>query len=604
MKKTIILLSILICTAVFSSAQNTTSPKLKELDEKMQDVNKRLDNTPCNTTPKKCDDAAKAEKQKLSDEYYQLIAEKKSEIRKAEGRETLGDKFGDNFIRNIIGAGILLGVPALVIGTVIFLLLGGSKGGGGYTDSHGSATWATDQELKSKGFVKTPTEIESGNFVIGLQDKNSLAVLPKEINFLHTSVLGPSGTGKSRFFFMPNLFYLRDKASMFVHDTKGELWDATSEHWKQAIRLAPYDPDNSLPFNWIPYCTDENSLLTIDLAETIITNGSESKSSDSFWEDSEVALLAGIFSHVATTECPTPAFAYDLIVTLNLEQLIDLMRSSESKFANEQANFVEDAPDKVKQAMLTGIRRTLTWLRDEKVRRFTSSTISKPNLEILRNEKLAIYWCLPQTYSERLRPLTCLALKLLMFQLRQTKGENVYLLLDEFDALGRIPRFESDLTLLRSEKVAIIAGIQSIAQLAKNYGRESAQVIFDNLQTKITLHGLEYETAERISKNLGESTLIEDAVSTSKKGMFDVASKTVSQRKHARRLMTADEIRRLDEAHALIITSNVKPFIKEKALFNSDVSPTVRWHCGEAITMKVERITQQKKTPTVPPPNF
>lgn len=453
-------------------------------------------------------------------------------------------------------------------------------------DSHGSAAWATDEELTKKNFIKS--DAQSGNLVIGKQDEKNLVVLPEELNFRHTAIVGGSGTGKSRFFFMPNLFHLRNKASIFVHDTKGELWETTSGHWQNALRIAPYDPNNSIPFNWIPYCTDENSLLTIDLAETIISNGNESKTTDSFWEDSEVSLLAGIFSHVATTECPTPAYAYDIITTLNLEQLIEVMRNSESKFANEQANFVEDAPDKIKQAILTGVRRTLTWLRDDKVRRFTSATTEKTDLNILREKPMAIYWCLPQTYGERLRPLTCLALKLLMFQLRQSKGENVYLLLDEFDALGKIPRFESDLTLLRSEKVAIVAGIQSIAQLAKNYGRESAQVIFDNLQTKITLHGLEYETAERISKNLGEFTLIEDSVSTS--GSFlDKSSMTISERKHGRRLLTADEIRRLDENFALIITGNIKPFIKKKALFNLDISPKIRNKCGEAKTRPVER---------------
>jgi type IV secretory pathway TraG/TraD family ATPase VirD4 len=464
----------------------------------------------------------------------------------------------------------------------------------GRNDSHGSAAWATDEELANKGFIKS--EAKSGNLVIGIQDEKNLVVLPEELNFRHTAVVGGSGTGKSRFFFMPNLFHLKDKASVFVHDTKGELWETTSGHWQTAVRLAPYDPENSIPFNWIPYCTDENSLLTIDLAETIISNGSESKTTDSFWEDSEVALLAGIFSHVATTDCPTPAYAYDIITTLNLEQLIELMRSSESRFANEQANFVEDAPDKVKQAILTGVRRTLIWLRDEKVRRFTSAITEKANLDVLRTQPMAIYWCLPQTYGERLRPLTCLALKLLMFQLRQSKGQNVYLLLDEFDALGKIPRFESDLTLLRSEKVAIIAGIQSIAQLAKNYGRESAQVIFDNLQTKITLHGLEYETAERISKNLGEFTLIEDSVSTSS-SLLDKTSTTISERKHARRLLTADEIRRLDENSALTITGNIKPFVKSKILFNLDVLPTAKNRCGEAKTLPVMRNSVNAQKP-------
>lgn len=590
MKKLLLLTLIIFAANVLSAAQNTTNDEFKELDAKIEEASKKLDNTACNTTPIKCDDKAKAEKQRLSDEYYKLVNERKAAlINKQNAEKPFGDKIADNGLLMVL----IIGVPVIFVAIAILILLTKSKYSNS-SDSHGSASWSTNEELQQKGFFTS--EVKSGNFLLGNQSKN-LVVLPEEINFRHTAVLGPPGTGKSRYFFMPNLYYLKDKASVFVHDTKGELWESTAGHWSNALRFAPYDPDNSIPFNWIPYCTEENSLLTIDLAETIVTNGSESKASDSFWEDTEIALLAGMFSHVATTDCPTPAYCFDIITTFNLDQLIDLMRNSKSKFANEQANLVEDAPDRVKQAILTGVRRTLTWLRDEKVRRFTSATTEKADLNILRSEKVAVYWCLPQTYGERLRPLTCLALKLLMFQLRQTKGENVYLLLDEFDALGRIPRFESDLALLRSEKVAIVVGIQSISQLTQNYGKDTAQVIFDNLQTKITLHGLEYETAEKISKNLGDTTVIEDAVSRSKKGAFDIPTTSVSQRKHARRLMTADEIRRLDDSRALIITSNIKPFTVEKLLFNSDISPTMTFKCNEAMTQPVERKKQEKKPP-------
>jgi type IV secretion system protein VirD4 len=597
MKIFFLTLTILIFGGNLFAQDATAQEKVNQIQQQINQLEQQMKKSPC-WKNSQCPSKDYLAYQPLQQQRDDLTQQKKIAEERASGkRPSEAGELAQNFANSIFYLVILIifgGIPLIFIIWLIFR----KKSVTNYSDAHGSAAWATDEELKKKGFIKP--EIESGNLLIGNQDNKNLVVLPEEINFRHTTVLGPSGTGKSRFFFMPNLYYLRDKVSMFVHDTKGELWEATSGHWNDAIRLAPYDPDNSMPFNWIPYCTDENSLLTIDLAETIITNGRESKTADSFWEDSEVALLAGIFSHIATTDCPTPAYAYDIITTLNLEQLIDVMRDSNSKFANEQANFVEDAPDRVKQAILTGVRRTLNWLRDEKVRRFTSSVTWKANLDILRKGKIAIYWCLPQTYSERLRPLTCLALKLLMFQLRQSKGENVYLLLDEFDALGRIPRFESDLTLLRSENVAVIAGIQSIAQLAKNYGRESAQVIFDNLQTKITLHGLEYETAERISKNLGEFTLTENSVSTSS-SLLEKTSTTVSERKHARRLMTADEVRRLDESLALTITSNVKPFVKAKMLFNSDTPPTVKKRCGETKTRPVKRgDTKNHQSDTIP----
>lgn len=562
----------------------------------------------CRTEILKCSAANQAKYGQLSSQITQLsydikiLSQKNQYLQKPQF-----DRFIETEKIALIYTFIISIILIFLVGVVILLFYRGVFTSA--SDSHGSANFIEDDELKI--FSKDINNTENGDFHFGFKNKNSGYALPHKLTNRHTAILGPSGTGKSRRFYMPNLQFLANKASIFIHDTKGELWETTSGYWDNAIRFAPHNPNNSMSFNWIPLCTDNNRTLVLELAETIISNGGQAKSSDSFWERVETGLLAGIFAHVATTDCPTPAYAYDLIMTLTTEQIIELLLNSNSRTAREQGQFVDDSDPRTRNNVLTGLRSTLNWLGDEKVRAFTSSETKGTDFTTLRQSNLAIYWCLPSAHSEILRPLTCLAVKLLFTQLQEVQGNHVYLFLDEFDSMGKIPKFDNYITLVRGFNISIVIGIQSFSQLTKTYDRNIAQTILDNLQNKIVLAGLEYETAERISKNLGEFTFIETATSHSSSGMFHNSS-TTSEKKHARRLMTADEIRRLEEGTALVISTNIKPILTGTWFFNSEneTEPTARKNhrCSKTLTLPVERKKEvnnntKKKKPPIPP-NF
>lgn len=69
----------------------------------------------------------------------------------------------------------------------------------------------------------------------------------------------------------------------------------------------------------------------------------------------------------------------------------------------------------------------------------------------------------------------------------------------------------------RSRKISIIAIIQSFAQLEKNYGKQGMEIITDN--TQLTVFGdflPNSQSAEVLSKSLGEQTVLSDSVSNGK----------------------------------------------------------------------------------------
>jgi type IV secretion system protein VirD4 len=416
-------------------------------------------------------------------------------------------------------------------------------------------------------------------------------------------ILGATGTGKSRGFYLPNLEFLASTgASVFVNDTKSELWNLASGYWKRAFRFAPLDPDKSSPLNWIPLCTDENQTLTLKLARTIVTNGGDSKNKEAFWDKAETALLAALFAHTATTDTPTPAFAYDILHECDMNGVAEILFDSKSRLARQQARVFWDAGDKLRGSVFTGARVSLTWLGDAKVRRFTSSTLKPINFAEMRTGKVSVFWCLPVKAIATLRPLTSLVLTLAMEQLKETKGSPVYMMLDEFANIGAIPDFSTEITLLRSERVPVIAGIQSFAQLAERYGHDAARTIAENFQTKLVLAGLEFDSAERISKHLGELTIIERRDSHTSKGFFgEGASRTRSLQKYARRLLTANEITQLSDDEVLIVSANKKPFIARKWFYSKKAVQKKAQSCGAVITGELPPQSSPMTSPPMQP---
>jgi hypothetical protein len=189
--------------------------------------------------------------------------------------------------------GALFGVGVILIGGVIALV----KDTKGDTDDlHGSARFAEKKEFKE---FENP--VETGAFILAPAHPDRLhgkLALPRSLSLMHGLILGGSGTGKSRGFFMPNCAEV-ENTSLVVTDPKSELWKYTSGFHDKALRYAPTEPEASQCFNWIPLCTDAR--MSELCARALMTAGSTGNT-DQFWIDSETAFLSAIFAHTATTK--------------------------------------------------------------------------------------------------------------------------------------------------------------------------------------------------------------------------------------------------------------------------------------------------------------
>ena len=147
----------------------------------------------------------------------------------------------------------------------------------------------------------------------------------------------------------------------------------------------------------------------------------------------------------------------------------------------------------------------------------------------------------------------------------ESKGKLKNRVMFYLDEIGTIPKIDSAEMMFsagRSRRISIIAIIQSKAQLEKNYGKEGAEIIIDNCQ--LTVFGgfaPNSETAEMMSKNLGEQTIMSGSITQSK------GDGSRSLQMVARPLMTVDELKTLPRFHFIITKTGCHPMRTKLDLF-------------------------------------
>ena len=132
------------------------------------------------------------------------------------------------------------------------------------------------------------------------------------------------------------------------------------------------------------------------------------------------------------------------------------------------------------------------------------------------------------------------------------------------DEFGTMPPFDV-LPLFsagRSRGLTLVPIIQSLAQLEKNYGKEGAEIIMDNVQDTI-FGGFapNSRTAEVLSKALGSRTVLSGSVSQGK----DNASKSLQMMERA--LLTPDELKSLPKGTFIVMKTGTHPMRTRLRLF-------------------------------------
>lgn len=456
----------------------------------------------------------------------------------------------------------------LVAGAALLIF---AKNDGEYQNiEHGSAGWAENGEeyevlSKKSGFI--------------LADKHYLPVIPdppqaKNGNIL---VIGGSGSGKSASFAIPNA--LQMLGSYIFTDPKGELYDRTAGIFKKngyevhVINLAdPKYSDGYNPLSHIRGTTD------VDIITKIISKKDDkgsSKGGDPFWDQTSEALLKAMIYYILLNR---PKEEHSLASCLALVRLggenegEDLMNLfMDLPFDNPARRAFETirlGSEKTFSNILVSLAAKLEAFDSEEIVALTSTNTIE--FEELASKKSVLYFITPESHStyDFLMNIFFSQLFQRVYEFGDQNGGKLpvpmFLILDEFANIGRIPNFERVLSTCRSKRLHISIILQSLDQLEEIYDEKVTQNIKANCSTHLFLGSNAQKTLEEFSKQLGEKTISRDSVSRSTDKTNETSGHSYSDQIMARALLTPDELRRMSTQECIILIQGMRPIKAKK----------------------------------------
>ena len=415
-------------------------------------------------------------------------------------------------------------------------------------NQHGSARFATFQEIKTNFDKEDIDNIK--NVGVPIFFNKSLNKIWFDRITPHYVYLGSTGSGKSATAVIPLCTFIansQNKRSVFITDPKGEIFSTTSKMFQ----------DNGYKVLTLDFRKPTLS-NKINILEPIVKDNSEQK--DPFWNNSARSLIEGIISlfleeyknnkinRNQITMTSIRKFQNSILKDDNLELLKKYLNSKDyGTKSKDNLTPVLNSSESTIKSIFAVAGEKLSIFDDINVANIMSS--SDFDFDVLGKYPTVIYLIVPdedKTYYSLITIIVGMMYKILVKSANNNEEKRnkygIEWLLDEFANCPPLLDIEAIVSVARSRNMRFHFFIQSFSQLNNVYGKEISQIILDNCGLVYLKTNTE-ETAEIISKRLGEHTIVSNSISHSVSINNFNGNKTTSL--IARKLMTPDEIKQL-----------------------------------------------------------
>ena len=463
-------------------------------------------------------------------------------------------------------------------------------------NQHGSARFATFQEIKTNFDKEDLNNIK--NVGVPIFFNKSLNKIWFDKITPHYVYLGSTGSGKSATAVIPLCTFIansQNKRSVFITDPKGEIFSTTSKMFQDngykvltldfrkptlSNKINILEPIINEYENYIKYeklqikednkskilkysnesnlCLAEANRLIKSLSNMLVKDNSEQK--DPFWNNSARSLIEGIISlfleeyknnkinRNQITMTSIRKFQNSILKDDNLELLKKYLNSKDyGTKSKDNLTPVLNSSESTIKSIFAVAGEKLSIFDDINVANIMSS--SNFDFDVLGKYPTVIYLIVPdedKTYYSLITIIVGMMYKILVKSANNNEEKRnkygIEWILDEFANCPPLLDIEAIVSVARSRNMRFHFFIQSFSQLNNVYGKEVSQIILDNCGLVYLKTNTE-ETAEIISKRLGEHTIISNSISHSVSINNFNGNKTTSL--IARKLMTPDEIKQL-----------------------------------------------------------
>ena len=457
-----------------------------------------------------------------------------------------------------------------VLYTVCILYILASQRNTRYGEEHGSAEWGVPKNvckaLSCKSF--------SDNRIFTANVRISYNFFKHQRN-VNTTVVGGSGAKKTRGYVMPNI--MQNNCSNIILDPMGEILAGCGKllesEGTQIKVLDLIEMDKSNHYNPFCYLRDEKDVQTMVSFMFTSTTPSDSKSNDPFWDQAAEVLLKAICFYLwleAPPEEQTFAMVMEMLRCTALDDneeciadvLFDELERRQPdhvalKYWRDYRNGSEKTLKSIQLVLAAHLEKfnlpaLATMTADDTLElRSLGETKTALFLRLSDSDK-SFNFIASMLYTQVIQQLfECADLKY-----HGRLPVHVHLMMDEFANVALPQEFESYLSTMRKRNMSASIILQNIAQLKSLFKESKWESILGNCDELLYLGGNEQSTHEYISKQLGSETIWtrSNNLSHGRNGSYSRNDSTIE-----RKLMTPDEVRSLDNDHAILFIRGYPP---------------------------------------------
>ncbi len=402
---------------------------------------------------------------------------------------------------------------------------------------------------------------------------------------LHLLLTAPTRSGKGVGIVTPNL--LSWTGSVVVLDIKDENFIATSgfreAHGQRVVRFAPGDSDGrTARYNPLDAVRRDVRHRIADLQAIGHLLAPQTPGSDAaMWAQEARSLFVGLSLYILDTpDLPLTFGQVSRILQTNEpfgEAIGAMLDASADRLDPACVNMLANFAGKAAKEQ-SGVKSSLTGALELWNDPLIDAATSASDFEFadLRRTPTSIYVSVPLDQLDRCAFLLNILFQQLVGVMTRSLPSSdepfpLLVLIDEFASLGRMNLVVDKMPFLAGFNVRLALVVQGLAQLDRLYGASGRELILQNAGLQLFFASNDDQTSNYISQRLGTYT---DAQVTRSRSTPLLGgghgSITKGRSLHARPLLSADEIRRLDRADEILFLEGARPVRARKIVYFTD----------------------------------